>query len=145
MLRFLRKQAVLCLVCACVIGAAAALGVTRATAASQATAARHPWYGLYECMGTPDVQMPAYFKLMRRGRYISALQLMGRALEGKTPGRWRIRGSKLTWVSGTYKRAGLYGVWYRPGSGGHPQGYIAMFSKQTHTSVLISCYPNLGG
>jgi hypothetical protein len=73
------------------------------------------------------VQIPAYFKLMNRGRYISALQLKGRT---------------ITWSSGTYGHAGFYGVWNGPSSM-HPKGFIAMFWKKTHTASMIACYPNL--
>ena len=139
--RFVQERARIApgVACAFVVVAAAALGfASRATA----TAASHPYYGIYECMGVAQVQIPAYFKLMGRGRYISALQLYGRKLKGATPGRWRKRGKKIIWSKGVYGRAGLYGVWWRPTSL-HPKGYIAMYLKKTHTWTEITCYPNL--
>jgi hypothetical protein len=87
------------------------------------------------------VQIPAYFKLMGRGRYISALQLYGRKLKGTVRGTWRKRGTKIIWRTGTYRRAGLYGLWYRPSSA-HPKGYIAMYSSKTLEWTEITCYPN---
>lgn len=145
-----RAPAAVAVGCVFVTVAAVALGVaTQATAGSQATAVSHPWFGIYDCMVPMDlgvvgggVQIPAYFKLMGNGRYISALQLMGRTLKGTTAGRWRQRGHTVTWVSGTYARAGFYGVW-NARSSMHPQGFIAMFSKKTHAPVEIACYPNL--
>lgn len=141
MLRFVRERAtaLLGVVCALVVVAAVALGsASRATA----TTASHPYFGIYECMAVGQVQIPAYFKLMGHGRYISALQLYGSTLKGATRGTWRKSGRKIIWRTGVYGRAGLYGVWYRPSSG-HPKGYIAMYLKKTHQWTEITCYPNL--
>ena len=141
MLRFVRERAAaaLAVICAFVVVAAVALGFAgRATA----TAGSRPYFGIYECMGVGEVQIPAYFELMGRDRYISALQLYGRKLEGATAGRWRKRGNKIIWRTGVYGRAGLYGVWWRPTSM-HPKGYIAMYLKKTHQWTEITCYPNL--
>lgn len=141
MLRFVQERTTAALGAACVfvVVAAVALGfASRATA----TAASHPYFGIYECMAVGQVQIPAYFKLMGRGRYISALQLYGRKLKGARAGTWQKRGTKIVWRTGTYGRAGLYGVWYRPSSA-HPKGYIAMYLKKTHQWTEISCYPNL--
>ena len=142
MLRFLQRQATVALglVCAFAVVAAVALGVARP---AEATTASHPWYGIYECEGVGQVQIPAYFKLMGHGHYISALQLQGRTLKGTRAGRWRKSGRKIVWSSGTYRRAGLYGILWGPSSA-HPKGYIAMYLKKTHQWTEISCYPNLG-
>lgn len=140
MLRFVRERAraVLAVVCAFVVVAAVAMDFAgRATA----TAASHPYFGIYECMAVGQVQIPAYFKLMGHGRYISALQLYGRTLKGTTRGTWRKSGRKIIWRTGAYGRA-FYGVWYGPSSA-HPKGYIAMYLKKTHQWTEITCYPNL--
>lgn len=140
MLRSVQERARIALGVACVfVVVAAALGFAGRAAA---TAASHPYYGIYECTAVGQAQIPAYFKLMGSGRYISALQLYGRTLKGATPGTWRESGRKIIWSTGVYGRAGLYGVWWRPTSM-HPKGYIAMYLKQTHQWTEISCYPNL--
>jgi len=107
-----------------------------------AAARSRPPRGTYDCL-TSALYNGGYtgsVKLMRRGRYVYAVQRKGSRLLSKSRGRWRMRGHKVRWLSGPMKDAGFYGVW-NPPTRKRAKGFIALFSKRSHSASGIACYP----
>ena len=87
--------------------------------------------GIYDCNGTQSGYVNSV-KIQSGGRYVYAAQREGRKLKQTTRGRYRVRGGKVTWLSGTFKRAGYVSTIY--------DGYFSLDRKANGTWTGISCY-----
>jgi hypothetical protein len=107
-----------------------------------AAARSRPPLRTYDCL-TSSLYTGGYtgsVKLMRKGKYVYAVQRKGSRLLSTTRGRWRMHGRTIRWLSGPMKKAGFYGVW-NPPTPERAKGFIALFSKSSHSASGIACYP----
>ena len=98
--------------------------------ATPAAAAKLPT-GIYDCVGTASSYVSSV-KIKPRGRYVFAGARTGRTLKQTTKGRYRVRGKKITWLKGTFKRAGYVSTIY--------DGYFSLDRKSDGKWTGISCY-----
>ncbi len=112
---------------ALVLTAASLVGVVLAGPASAAA----PKLGIYDCTSsaTPYVNS---VRLMSGGRYVYASQRVGTKLRGTTRGRYKASGTKITWLSGVYKRGRYVSTIHK--------GYFSIDRSADRVWTGISCY-----
>ncbi|HEU4976823.1 MAG TPA: hypothetical protein VFT50_17165 [Baekduia sp.] len=129
-------------------GLVAAVAVAGAllTPAASAYAKAQPAHGLYACRKPAGLNLAGggaesrLLKLSGHGRYATASARKGRKLIAAEKGRWRLRGSTITWRSGTFKQDGFFGVWTRRDAE-HPKGVIELFWKANRDQAILACTP----
>ena len=107
--------------------------VLAASAPAQAANLRR---GLYDCMGNSGYVSSV--KVKAEGKYLYANARKGSKLKNATAGSYKVSDKKITWVSGTFKRAGYVSTIYTSASS--PKGYFSLDRKRTGIWTGISCY-----
>jgi len=119
--------------------AATALALSCLTLLSAALPAQAatPRRGLYDCVGRYSSYV-ASVKIQAGGKYLYANARKGSTLKNATKGTYKVSGKKITWRSGTFKRAGYVSTIYVTTSS--PKGYFSLDRKSNGTWTGISCY-----
>ena len=104
-----------------------------ALAVFPATAAAGLKRGIYDCKGTSSGYVNSV-KIMAGGKYVWAANRRGKQLRAKTTsGTYRVRGDRIKWLSGTYKRRNYTSTIY-------PRGYFSLDRAKDGVWTGISCY-----
>lgn len=133
-------------------GRRAALGLTSTLAiavgatAPALAAGGPPIPRVYDCYGYATSGVINYvsaLELKSRSVYLVAPTRKGNSLQGTAvKGTYRLRGGRLTFLTGTYGRIHWYGKWVRKRvTDGGDAAHIGLISPKTRATVL-ECYPH---
>ena len=111
----------------CLIASAVLLSLA---AAVPATAAPKLRTGIYDCTKT-DGEYVNSVEIRSKGRYVFASQRKGATLKRTSKGTFKLRGGKIVWTSGAYKRGDYVSEIH--------SGYFSIDRRRTGVWTGISC------
>lgn len=130
----------------CAVAALAGVALSVGFVAPALAAGGPPIGPAYDCYTFPTYGQMTYFEslqLKSTTTFLTAPERKGNSLSGPTTkGTYKLSGSKLTFLTGTFARIHWYGLWklkYTDVGGFTDQRHIGMYT--TRGQNVMECYP----